>query len=84
MFLHPRFVQHHSHTTLIHSSGDPVYKYKQLGYLNAVSAIDFHRHDNYIAFSSYGDGQPVYIYSYDPTGMIFKLLLPAGCVFSCG
>ncbi|XP_065672892.1 jouberin isoform X3 [Hydra vulgaris] len=47
-------------------TGQLLHTYNDLGYLKTVSACHFHPHDNYIVFCSYGESQPILIYSYDP------------------
>ncbi|XP_064624696.1 jouberin-like isoform X2 [Lineus longissimus] len=47
-------------------TGDQVAMYSELSYSHAVSGVDFHPHDNIVAFCSYGEQQPVLVYTFDP------------------
>lgn len=42
--------------------------YKELGFSAAVSDIDFHPHDNIVAFCSFGQNHPVVMYKFQSTG----------------
>ena len=39
--------------------------YTDTGYSRAVNAVEFHPHDNMVAFASFQPNQPVLIYEYD-------------------
>ena len=49
-------------------AGDLVKVYNELGYTAAVSDIDFHPHDNIVAFCSFGQNHPVILYQSQQTG----------------
>jgi WD40 repeat protein len=51
-------------------SGDLVKVYNELGYTAAVSDIDFHPHDNIIAFCSFGQNHPLILYQFQHTGWL--------------
>ena len=55
-------------STRICFSGDLLKVYNELGYTAAVSDVDFHPHDNIIAFCSFGQNHPVLLYQSKQTG----------------
>ncbi|XP_013379742.1 jouberin [Lingula anatina] len=46
-------------------TGDQVAMYTELNYKKPVTCVDFHPHDNMVAFASFGENNPVLIYIYD-------------------
>ncbi|ELT92642.1 hypothetical protein CAPTEDRAFT_228034 [Capitella teleta] len=46
-------------------SGDKVAVYSELNFRSPICGIDFHPHDNIIAFSSYGEDQVILLYKFD-------------------
>ncbi|XP_028402688.1 jouberin-like [Dendronephthya gigantea] len=54
-------------------TGDLVKVYNELGYTAAVSDIDFHPHDNIIAFCSFGQNHPVVLYQHQHTGSVEEI-----------
>ncbi|CAB4020711.1 jouberin isoform X1 [Paramuricea clavata] len=51
-------------------TGDLVKVYNELGYTAAVSDIDFHPHDNIVAFCSFGQNHPLILYQFQHTGTV--------------
>uniref|UniRef100_A0AAQ4P1B4 Abelson helper integration site 1 n=1 Tax=Gasterosteus aculeatus aculeatus TaxID=481459 RepID=A0AAQ4P1B4_GASAC len=48
-------------------TGDQVAVYSELLYPTALHGVSFHPHENMVAFSAFGRGQPVRLYLYDHT-----------------
>ena len=46
-------------------AGDHLATYADLGYKCPVFAMDFHPHDNFVAFATYGESAPIMLYNYD-------------------
>ncbi|XP_043119224.1 jouberin isoform X1 [Puntigrus tetrazona] len=46
-------------------TGDQVAVYSELCYTSALRAVAFHPHENMVAFSSFGQNQPIHLYLYD-------------------
>ncbi|TDG99091.1 hypothetical protein EPR50_G00207350 [Perca flavescens] len=46
-------------------TGDQVAVYSELGYSTALHSVSFHPHENMVAFSAFGQSQPVHVYLYD-------------------
>ncbi|XP_057200558.1 jouberin [Triplophysa rosa] len=46
-------------------TGDQVAVYSELCYSSALRAVAFHPHENMVAFSAFGQNQPIHLYLYD-------------------
>ena len=55
--------------------GDLLATYADLGYKFPVFAMDFHPHDNFVAFATYGESAPIMIYNYDVARSLIVLIL---------
>ena len=54
-------------------AGNVVKVYNELGYTAAVSDIDFHPHDDIVAFCSFGQNHPVILYQFNHSGLLIFL-----------
>lgn len=67
------FVFSGSEDGLVHvwdtETGDLLKVYSDLGYRAAVSDLDFHPHDDIIAFCSFGENHPVVLYQFNQSGV---------------
>lgn len=50
------------------SPGDQLAVYSELLYPTALHGVSFHPHENMVAFSAFGQSQPVRLYLYDRKG----------------
>ncbi len=55
----------------VNISGDRVAMYSDLGYKSSVVDVDFHPHDNMVAFAAFSEHHAVLIYKYDHQGMYY-------------